>query len=199
MAKQKIIACIYAGDQNDEYCSTCDGITMAVDEGTLPATECGGYEAPKEDPKPAAPAPTTKTTAKSSTAPKATAKPAVEDETPQQDTVDNKVPWKEQQPDTAKPRETNKTAPVNTFTPPQNNAVPYYTKEIKAESGITLEIKNGNGTSTWYKLAYGETRVVADNLDSEVLEQAKKDLWDTVNGEVDRQTAEIYDMLQNTK
>lgn len=190
MAKQKILACIYAGDPNDEYCSTCDGITMVVDDaegGTIPATKCGGYEAPKEDPKPVAP-----------TATKPATKPVANEVKPPENVTNNEIPWQEPKQDPAKPRETNETVPVNTFTPAKNS-VPFYTKEIQAESGITVEIKNPNGTSNWYKIAYGETRVVADNLDTAVLEEAKKDLWETVNGEVDRQIAEIYEMLQNTK
>lgn len=211
MSNEKILACIYAGDPNDEYCSTCDGITMVVDEGTLPATECGGYEAPKEVVQPAPSTTKPAATKPATTKPAATAtKPASSKSTVKGDipgtTVkgtlpaqNDNAPWEKQQPDPAKPRETNESTPVNTNVPQQNNVVPYFTKEIHAESGITMEIKNGNGTSTWYKLAYAETRVVAENLDSELLEQAKKDLWDTVNGEVDRQTAEIYEMLQNTK
>ena len=195
MTKQKIIACIYAGDENDEYCSTCDGITMVVDEGTLPATECGGYEAPKEEPKPNKPA-------KPVVTPKKATKPdntVVEKVTPVEKVVENEIPWKEPKANAAEPRETNENQPAGTFTPQQNDIAPYYTKDIHAESGITMEIKNGNGTSTWYKLAYGETRVVSGNLTPEEIVEAKKNLWDTVNREVDTQTAEVYEMLNKAK
>lgn len=37
--------CKYAGDPADEYCKSCDGCTMKVDENTLSCTECAGYEA----------------------------------------------------------------------------------------------------------------------------------------------------------
>lgn len=41
--------CKWAGDVNDEYCKSCDGITMQVDGNSIPYTECAGYEESDED------------------------------------------------------------------------------------------------------------------------------------------------------
>ena len=44
----EIKKCIYAGDPSDEYCCACDGIMMVLENGEKsPATNCGGYQAPK--------------------------------------------------------------------------------------------------------------------------------------------------------
>ena len=55
-----IIKCKFAGDPEDEFCSQCDGLYPVDDNGrSLPATECGGYEAEEqvqEQPAPETPA-----------------------------------------------------------------------------------------------------------------------------------------------
>ena len=40
--------CKWAGDVNDEYCKSCDGITMEVDGNSISCTECAGYEEGEE-------------------------------------------------------------------------------------------------------------------------------------------------------
>ena len=40
--------CKYAFDKDDEYCKTCDGITMDVDGNKIPCKECAGYEKGEE-------------------------------------------------------------------------------------------------------------------------------------------------------
>lgn len=41
--------CKWAGDQGDEYCKSCDGITMDVDGKSIPCAQCAGYEAGTDD------------------------------------------------------------------------------------------------------------------------------------------------------
>nr|DAM30910.1 MAG TPA: hypothetical protein [Bacteriophage sp.] len=41
--------CKWAGDVNDEYCKSCDGINMMVDNISVSCAECAGYEAGEED------------------------------------------------------------------------------------------------------------------------------------------------------
>lgn len=41
--------CKWAGDQGDEYCKSCDGITMDVDGKSIPCDQCAGYEAGMDD------------------------------------------------------------------------------------------------------------------------------------------------------
>jgi hypothetical protein len=35
--------CQYAGDPNDEYCKSCNGLTMLVNGVEYPCTECTAY------------------------------------------------------------------------------------------------------------------------------------------------------------
>ena len=41
--------CKWAGDMSDEYCKSCNGITMEVDGNSISCTECAGYEAGEEE------------------------------------------------------------------------------------------------------------------------------------------------------
>jgi hypothetical protein len=41
--------CKWAGDQGDEYCKSCDGVTMDVDGKSIPCNQCAGYEAGTDD------------------------------------------------------------------------------------------------------------------------------------------------------
>ena len=41
--------CKWAGDVNDEYCKSCDGITMEVDGKSISCEDCAGYEESEED------------------------------------------------------------------------------------------------------------------------------------------------------
>ena len=40
-----MVRCKYAGDPEDEYCKSCDGIKMIVDGKECSCSECAGYEA----------------------------------------------------------------------------------------------------------------------------------------------------------
>jgi hypothetical protein len=59
------------------------------------------------------------------------------------------------------------------------------TKSIKATSRTS--IKKGN---TYYTLEYCEERVIPETEDVNI-EKERKDLWDTVNTEVDNQITDI--------
>lgn len=50
---ENVIKCVFAGDESDDFCRDCNGITIEIDnpEGGIKrvsATNCGGYEAIKE-------------------------------------------------------------------------------------------------------------------------------------------------------
>ena len=40
--------CKWAGDPNDEYCKSCDGLNMLVDDKTITCDNCAGYEEGEE-------------------------------------------------------------------------------------------------------------------------------------------------------
>lgn len=41
--------CKWTGDMSDEYCKSCNGITMEVDGNSISCAKCAGYEAGEED------------------------------------------------------------------------------------------------------------------------------------------------------
>ena len=41
--------CKWSGDMSDEYCKSCNGITMEVDGNSISCTECAGYEAGEDE------------------------------------------------------------------------------------------------------------------------------------------------------
>ena len=41
--------CKWTGDMSDEYCKSCNGITMEVDGNSISCKECAGYEESDED------------------------------------------------------------------------------------------------------------------------------------------------------
>lgn len=41
--------CKWTGDMSDEYCKSCNGITMDVDGNSISCTKCAGYEEGDED------------------------------------------------------------------------------------------------------------------------------------------------------
>ena len=41
--------CKWSGDMSDEYCKSCNGITMEVDGNSISCEKCAGYEAGEEE------------------------------------------------------------------------------------------------------------------------------------------------------
>lgn len=64
------------------------------------------------------------------------------------------------------------------------------TVEIRADSSATVEINK-----KWFKVAYGETRII-NNPQLVNMDEERQKIWDTVNGEVDKQ---IQDIIQSFK
>lgn len=62
------------------------------------------------------------------------------------------------------------------------------TTEIKAESSATVVV-NINGKDCYYKVTYGESRLVPHDAN---MEKEKKILFDDINEQVDNQILEIY-------
>lgn len=142
MAKKKeteIIKCKFAGDPEDEYCQTCDGISVVIDDKgieTTPATDCGGYE------------------------------PEILDQN------NEKVPIVQEN-----------TSPIQIST---NYTPQGVTTQIKAESGISKEIKG-----VWYKFTYSEERKLPETCD---LEKEIQALWEHCNSVVDKQVEEVQNL-----
>lgn len=57
------------------------------------------------------------------------------------------------------------------------------TTSIKAESGVSIETKNG-----WYRFGFTEERIIPETAN---IEKEKEALWNSVNNEVDKQVDDI--------
>lgn len=68
------------------------------------------------------------------------------------------------------------------------------TTAIRAESGLSMEMKDKKGTARWYKFTYTEERIVPASAN---LEEERAALWGTVHAEVDRQAQEITNYLNS--
>ena len=66
---------------------------------------------------------------------------------------------------------------------------------IKATSRASIKIATRGGDQ-FYTIEYGEERSVEPGED---LEEARASLWESCNGEVDRQIEEIYEMYKERK
>lgn len=169
MAKKEIKVCKYAGDPEDDFCKSCDGLKVKdeVANELYPADQCAGYAVEEELEEPIVeevktpePAPVIDTkllkTAKLLTDPKSTAG-------------------------------SQHSAPLAvTYTP---KAV---TTTIRAESGLTVELMDKRQQKSWYKFNYTEERIVMEGVD---MEKEKEALWTDVNATVDKQVEDIINFL----
>lgn len=65
------------------------------------------------------------------------------------------------------------------------------TVEIRADSSMTVELNK-----KWFKVNYGETRIIRQP-DKVNIEEERNKLWNTVNGEVDKQIADIIQSFKD--
>lgn len=49
MEVMKMKKCKWTGDMSDEYCKSCNGITMEVDGNSISCEKCAGYEAGEDE------------------------------------------------------------------------------------------------------------------------------------------------------
>lgn len=149
--------CKFAGDEADEFCAVCNGLSMQVDGKDWPCTECGSYEA---------------------------APPPVEEV--KKPVTAKKAPITANIPPIAAVEAEEADEPV--LSPMNATAV-----SIKAESGMSLELKDRTGALRWYKFMYSEERLLNEGAD---VEEERKKLWEAVNNEVDMQGEEIRNFLK---
>ena len=169
------------GDEVD--CTTCGGYEAGDADAGEVASEPVVEEPPFEADPPAEEAPAPEP-AKPAATPKAATVSAVKP-TP--------APAAQKAPAAAAPKSEEQKTTKATPVMPAQTTVPNFgeVREIKAESGISLEIKG-----TWYKFSYSETRIVTPDCN---LDEAKQDLWDTVNNEVDTQVAAAVSLVAGNK
>lgn len=165
----KFLVCKYAGDAEDEFCSQCDGIMMDADGEDIPATECGGYEAVEVEQE--------------------VEKEVQEDLPFDPDVKEKPVPTEAIHSETVRDTESDvKNDTATTYVPTG------VTTTIKAESGVSVELKDRSGSSRWYKFMYSEERTLAENCNVELEKEA---LWNDVNRTVDNQVDETMRFLNS--
>lgn len=186
--------CKYAFDKNDEYCKTCDGITMDVDGNKISCKECAGYEKGEEVSE-----------ISEDINPETMNEPNLpfEEDKEKSDpkTKENKKPvtstLKEEKPKTSEKNATN-----NTKTETKK-----VREEKKQEEKITT---NNDGKVKVVSLRYTSSATIkkGDNyfkfsaeeewdvssIDDEEMQDTREKLWATLNNEVDSQIEELNNM-----
>lgn len=183
--------CKWAGDAADEYCKSCDGITMMVDGVSKSCNECAGYEEGTEE---------------------------VEDsfEKDMNPSKEDEVPFEEEKKPAKKPvKSTNtssKTTKTTNTTPNEKksvestkNNVEKVSEEKKIEedkeytpNGIQVTALRYTSSATikkgdnYYKFTAEEEWSTA--LYSGDIQDVREQLWAKLNGEVDKQIEDLQNM-----
>ena len=176
--------CKWAGDVNDEYCKSCNGVTMVVDDKEISCTECAGYEAGEES--------------------------AVEDE-PIMTPPENEIPInnieKNEQKSNKVEDTNNNTRKPDTLKTESKNKITTNDSEIRKVSEDKKSAEKTDGIKV-VSLRYtsGATIKKGDNYFKFIaeeewdvsqiddMEDAREMMWAKLNAEVDRQIEELNNM-----
>lgn len=186
--------CKWAGDQNDEYCKNCDGVTMEVDGNSISCTECAGYEAGTEE---------------------VDSTPDMDEQI--QDKVEESLPVEEEKNDNPENNEKPIEKPLKIDNP--NNNTPDEEKPLKSKNNKVTKVKeekkavekttkdvDGGPKVVALKYTSGATIKKGDNYFkftaeeewdvSQVsnVEDVREMLWTKLNCEVDKQIEELKNM-----
>lgn len=189
-----MMKCKWAGDVNDEYCKSCDGITMQVDGNSISCEKCAGYEAGTEE---------------------VDSTPDMNE--PIQDKVEESLPIEEA--NNAAPENDEKPIEKPPKSDKPNNNTPKEEKSIKSKNNkatkvkeekkaIEKKAKDENGQVKVVSMRYtsGATIKRNDNYFKFVAEEewdvsqvnnvedAREQLWAKLNGEVDKQIEELQNL-----
>lgn len=178
--------CKWAGDQGDEYCKSCDGITMDVDGKSIPCDQCAGYEAGTDD------------VANEEIMPEPIEE-KTEDKSPETN-VENVTKNKQNSHQNSK-----KTEKTNNNTPNEEKGEnKEKTKETSNEDKVSKD--NGEIKVTLLRYTSGATIKKGDNYFKfiaeeewdvsriEDVQEAREKLWAKLNAEVDSQIEELNNM-----
>ena len=187
--------CKWAGDVNDEYCKSCDGINMMVDNISVSCAECAGYEAGEEEVA-------AETTNNNFMSEPEEELPSKEEEKIVEDKAKNKpksneskksnnnTKKKEKAENDVKNASTSGKAEVTNVSEEKKSAE--ITKNVDGEIKVTslrytsgATIKKGDN---YFKFIAEEEWDVSNYADTN---DAREQLWAKLNGEVDRQIEEL--------
>lgn len=187
--------CKYAFDKDDEYCKTCDGITMDVDGNKISCKECAGYEKGEE----------VAVENNEAINPETMNEPDLpfeEDKAKSEPkTKENKKPVtstpKEEKPKTSAKNKTNNTKTETKKVSEEkkqeervNTDQDGNVKIISLRYTSSVTIKKGDN---YFKFSAEEEWDVS-NIDDEEMQDTREKLWATLNNEVDSQIEELNNM-----
>lgn len=187
--------CKWAGDVNDEYCKSCDGINMMVDNISVSCAECAGYEAGEEEveaettnnnfmPEPEEELPfkgeekTVEDKAKNK--PKSTSSKKSNNNTKKKEKAENDVKNASTSSKTEVTKVSEEKKSVETT---KNVGGEIKVTSLRYTSGAT--IKKGDN---YFKFIAEEEWDVSNYTDTN---DAREQLWAKLNGEVDKQIEEL--------
>ena len=187
--------CKWAGDMSDEYCKSCNGITMEVDGNSISCTECAGYEAGEEE---------TDTNEEVMNHPAEEAADASVDDT----TTNNKEKSSEKTSKTEKSNNSTannknvKSVPKNkeTINKKEDKAVKVKEEKKAVETTNDIKVVSMRYTSgatvkkgdNYFKFVAEEEWDVSQTKQD--IEDVREQLWAKLNAEVDSQIEELNNM-----
>lgn len=188
--------CKWAGDVNDEYCKSCDGITMEVDGNSISCKECAGYEESDED---------VESTVEKTEEPVTDSTKDKIEENSQSSNVENVTNYVEEttQISTKDKKKNNNTSNEEKGKNEAKNKATTVTKV--AEESKETEVKNDIKVTS-IRYTSGATVKKGDNYFKfiaeeewdvsriEDVQQAREKLWAKLNAEVDSQIEELNNM-----
>lgn len=191
--------CKWAGDQGDEYCKSCDGITMDVDGKSIPCDQCAGYEAGTDDvaSEEIMPEPIEEKTEDKSTETNVENVTKNKQNSPQNSTktkkTNNNTPNEEKGENKEKTKGTNNKDKVVKISDEKNKQEKVFKDDgetkvtsLRYTSGAT--IKKGDN---YFKFITEEEWDVSRIED---VQEAREKLWAKLNAEVDSQIEELNNM-----
>ena len=188
--------CKWAGDPADEYCKSCDGCKMVVDNVETECTNCAGYEAGDEE---------VETTNSENV--KDTAEPIMDEpvaETKNEEKTDEKLAKPKNTSNSTKTAKETKNEDKNKATNNKTDVVKVSEESNKTETVVTDDSDGIRVTSIRY--TSGATVKKGDNYFKfiaeeewdvsriEDVQEAREKLWAKLNAEVDSQIEELNNM-----
>lgn len=183
--------CKWAGDAGDEYCKSCDGITMMVDGNSISCEECAGYEEGTEEV-------TTETEEKveESKEEKPPINPPVEETEEVKEEPKKEEPVK---PKKSADKQKDKKEVVKSTKKDEKVVETQNTTSESAPKGVNvLALRYMSGVTichndTYYKFSAEEEWGLDLNIfnTTEKIEDAREQLWAKLNAAVDKQVEDV--------
>ena len=185
--------CKWAGDPADEYCKSCDGCKMVVDNVETECTNCAGYEAGDEEVE------TTNSENVKDTAEHIMDEPVTA--TKNEEKTDEKLDKSKKTSNSTKTEKETKNEDKNKAT---NNKTDVF--KVSEENNFTENVSTDGIRVTSIRYTSGATVKKADNYFKfiaeeewdvsriEDVQEAREKLWAKLNAEVDSQIEELNNM-----